>query len=149
MHKSVYIICSFLFLTVFCNHPNEQSANGADTFSVEEPVYEKTSESFNDTTFQELPQTGQASFYAGRFHGRATASGEIYDSARYTAAHRTLPFGTKVKVTNIKNDKSVVVTINDRGPHHKNRIIDLSEAAARRLNFINRGTTKVRLEAAE
>lgn len=149
MPKPVLIVCSLFFLFSFCNQPERQEANGEGTFQAAEPAYEKMSENFNSSNFQELPQTGQASYYAGQFHGRITASGEVYDSARYTAAHRTLPFGTKVKVTNLKNDKKIVVTINDRGPHHKNRIIDLSEAAARRLNFLERGTTKVRLEEAE
>ena len=135
----------------FCNHSDEQEANGPDNLleEVEEPTYQKVSERFNDANIQQLPQTGQASFYANRFQGRLTASGEVYDTASFTAAHLTLPFGTKLKVTNLRNDKSVVVTVNDRGPHHKNRIIDLSKAAASKLGFINRGTTKVRIEEAE
>src|SRR5262245_47378546 len=74
--------------------------------------------------------TGTASFYAHRFHGHKTASGEIYDENELTAAHRTLPFGTQVRVTNLKNDRSVVVTVNDRGPHNRHRLIDLSRHAA-------------------
>lgn len=101
---------------------------------------------YNVTELYQLPQEGQASFYASRFHGRATASGEPYDSTALTAAHRSLPFGTRVKVTNLRNKKSVIVTINDRGPFHRKRIIDVSKAAARKLDFVNRGLTRVRIE---
>ncbi len=91
-------------------------------------------------------QTGEASFYARRFEGRRTASGERYDGDKLTAAHRTLPFGTRVRVTNLANDESVVVTVNDRGPHRKGRVIDLSRKAARELGFIADGTAQVSLQ---
>ena len=90
--------------------------------------------------------TGTASFYAHHFHGHKTASGEIYDENELTAAHRTLPFGTQVRVTNLKNDRSVVVTVNDRGPHNRHRVIDFSRHAADLLGFVSAGTTRVRLE---
>ena len=83
--------------------------------------------------------TGHASYYAAKFDGRKTANGEIFSNKKLTAAHRTLPFGTIVKVTNVKNNKSVVVRINDRGPYAKNRIIDLSHAAADSLGIIHAG----------
>ena len=89
---------------------------------------------------------GLASFYADRFEGRPTASGEPYRKNEYTAAHRTLPFGTRVMVTNTRNDKSVIVRINDRGPHVKRRIIDVSRAAAEELDFIKEGVTQVSLK---
>lgn len=92
-------------------------------------------------------QVGVASWYGGKFHGRKTASGEIYDQNRMTAAHRTLPFGTKVEVTNLRNGRSVVVTINDRGPFIKGRIIDVSRRAAGKLGFRNQGITRVRVRA--
>ena len=91
-------------------------------------------------------QTGKASFYADRFEGSPTASGEKYKASKMTAAHKTLPFGTKVRVTNLANNASVVVTINDRGPYVEGRIIDISKAAAERLSFFNQGTAEVRLE---
>lgn len=94
-------------------------------------------------------EEGIASFYADSFHGSNTASGETYDKGALTAAHRTLPFDTKVKVTNLDNDRSVVVRINDRGPHAEGRIIDLSGAAARKLKMVETGTAKVRLEIYE
>lgn len=91
-------------------------------------------------------QTGKASFYADKFEGTPTASGEKYRHNRMTAAHKSLPFGTKVKVTNIANNKSVEVTINDRGPYVEGRVIDLSKSAAEKLGFVNQGLADVRLE---
>ena len=91
-------------------------------------------------------QEGEASYYADALHGNKTASGVPYDKNAMTAAHRTLPFGTKVKVTYLKTGKSVEVVINDRGPHVKGRIIDLSRAAARVLGLIEDGHGEVRLE---
>jgi len=90
--------------------------------------------------------TGTASFYAHHFHGHKTASGQVYDENELTAAHRTLPFGTQVRVTNLKNDRSVVVTVNDRGPHNRHRVIDVSRHAADLLGFVSAGTTRVRLQ---
>src|SRR5262245_54031999 len=90
-------------------------------------------------------QTGEASWYGERHHGHRTASGEIYDMTRLTAAHPSLPMGSKVLVTNLKNGKSVEVRINDRGPHVNGRIIDLSYAAAKELGALSRGTIPVRL----
>ncbi len=91
-------------------------------------------------------QTGKASYYADKFEGQPTASGEKYKASKLTAAHRTLPFGTKVKVTNLANNEFVVVTINDRGPFIEGRVIDVSKTAAERLSFFNQGTADVRLE---
>lgn len=91
-------------------------------------------------------QVGVASYYAHEFHGRRTASGERFDMRAMTAAHATLPFGTRVRVTNLDNGKEVEVRINDRGPFRKERIIDLSLAAARKLGMVGPGTARVRLE---
>ena len=92
------------------------------------------------------PEVGIASYYSETLHGRRTASGERYDMRALTAAHPTLPFGSRVRVTNLANGRSVVVRINDRGPNVEKRVIDLSYAAARELQFIDQGTTRVRLE---
>jgi rare lipoprotein A len=94
-------------------------------------------------------QSGKASFYADKFEGTSTASGEKYKHSKLTAAHKTLPFGTKVRVTNLANDKSVEVTINDRGPYVEERIIDLSRAAAEELGFVNNGLADVRIEVTD
>jgi len=91
-------------------------------------------------------ETGLASWYGHPYHGRASASGEIYDMEQMTAAHRTLPFGTLVRVHDLDNDKSVEVRINDRGPFVDGRVIDLSHAAARAIGMIGPGTARVRLE---
>jgi rare lipoprotein A len=91
-------------------------------------------------------QRGLATFYGGEHQGGPTASGERFDKRRLTAAHRTLPFGTRVRVTNTRNGRSVEVRINDRGPYGHGRIIDLSEAAARRLDMIDAGVVPVIVE---
>ncbi len=91
-------------------------------------------------------QTGKASFYADKFEGHPTASGEKYKHNKLTAAHKTLPFGTMVRVTNLANNSTVDVEINDRGPYVDGRIIDLSRSAAEKLGFINLGIADVKLE---
>lgn len=91
-------------------------------------------------------QSGEASWYGPDFHGKLTSNKEIYDMYDMTAAHNSLPFGTYVMVTNLNNGKSVIVRINDRGPFVKNRIIDLSYAAALALDMVVTGTAPVRLE---
>ena len=91
-------------------------------------------------------EVGYASYYSKKFKGRRTASGEIFDPMKLTAAHRKLPFGTLVKVTNLENHKSVIVRINDRGPFIKGRIIDLSYKAALKIGLVSKGVAKVKLE---
>src|SRR5262249_22318315 len=91
-------------------------------------------------------ETGLASWYGHPHNGRATASGEVYDMEKLTAAHRTLPFGTRVRVTAVQSGRSVEVRINDRGPFVEDRILDVSRAAARRLGLIGPGKALVRLE---
>ena len=92
-------------------------------------------------------EKGEASWYGGNFHGRKTANGEIYDMHALTAAHKTLPFNTWVKVTNLSNNREVQVRINDRGPFAYNRIIDLSYTAAKKLNLVGPGKAPVLVEA--
>lgn len=98
------------------------------------------------TIYAQITEVGLASFYADKFDGKTTASGEIFRQNKLTAAHRTLPFGTVVKVTNLDNNLSVEVTINDRGPFVEKRIIDLSKAAAEKLKYVSNGTASVKLE---
>ena len=90
-------------------------------------------------------QTGLASYYADSYVGKATANGEIYSQTKLTAAHQSLPFGTRVAVTNLSNGKQVVVTINDRGPFVKKRIIDLNKKAAGEIGMLGQGVTKVKI----
>jgi rare lipoprotein A len=103
--------------------------------------------SIKSKTGVDTPETGIAIFYSDEMQGKAVTSGEKYDKDALTAAHRTLPLGTMVKVTNLKNNKSVVVKVNDRGPHGSNkRIIDLSRRAAQELDMIQDGKAQVRVE---
>ena len=92
---------------------------------------------------------GVSSFYAEDFHGKLTANGEVYDMYGLTAAHKTLPLNTIVRVTNISNEKSLILRINDRGPYVKGRILDCSYGAAKKLGFVNDGTTEVKIEVIE
>lgn len=93
-----------------------------------------------------LKQQGVASYYSDRFHGRKTASGDRYDKSAMTGAHRSLPLGSKVRVTNLGNGKSVVIEINDRGPWAGKRLLDMSRRAAQDLGMISSGVAKVQLE---
>lgn len=110
------------------------------------------------TTLRTVPPTangravtyeGMASYYAHDFHGKKTANGEEYDMNGFTAAHRSFPFGTKVRVTNLENRKSCVVRVNDRGPFKLERIMDLSLGAAQALDMMKSGTARVRLDVVE
>ena len=93
--------------------------------------------------------TGVSSFYAEDFHGKLTANGEVYDMYGVTAAHKTLPLNTVCRVTNLANNKSLILRINDRGPYIKGRILDCSYGAAKKLDFIKEGTTNVKIEVIE
>ncbi|MGI9581179.1 septal ring lytic transglycosylase RlpA family protein [Chryseobacterium sp. RRHN12] len=101
--------------------------------------------SFTNNTL-DAKKTSYASYYHDKFNGRKTASGEIFDNSKFTAANRTLPFGTNVKVTNLRNGKEVIVRINDRGPYHSSRSLDMSKAAFDEIGDINRGTIPVEYE---
>jgi rare lipoprotein A len=111
------------------------------------PVAAKTSKTAKKSTKPESRpyQVGNASWYGKQFHGRTTASGEDFDMFELTAAHRKLPLGTFVKVTNLKNGKWIIVRVNDRGPYVGDRIMDLSYSAARMLNFRD-GVERVRID---
>lgn len=102
-----------------------------------------STQAFNQISYKKI---GMASFYHDNFNGKKTANGEIFNQQKLTCAHRTFPFGTRIKVTNINNDKSVLVRVNDRGPYAKSRIIDLTRAAAQKLGFTHDGETIVLLE---
>lgn len=91
-------------------------------------------------------EEGKASYYSNKLHGRKMANGQPYNRHRLSAAHRTLPFGTKVKVTNLQTNKSVKLKITDRGPFVKGRVIDLSEAAAKRLDYLDAGIAPVKVK---
>lgn len=102
---------------------------------------------YTDTNAEVLTiMYGKASYYGSEFDGRSTSSGDTFSNQKYSAAHKSLPFGTMVKVTNINNNKSVIVKINDRGPYVAGRVIDLSRIAAEQLDMIRSGVIDVKLE---
>lgn len=101
--------------------------------------------SFTNNTL-DAKKTSYASYYHDKFNGRKTASGEIFSNSKFTAANRTLPFGTNIKVTNLNNGKQVIVKINDRGPFHASRALDISKAAFDEIGDINHGTIPVEYE---
>jgi rare lipoprotein A len=124
---------------------NAISRPGSETRQRPVPVEEsaKTKNGFKDGP---APITGDASWYGPGFVGRKTASGAIFDDAKLTAAHKTIPLGSRAKVTNLKNGKTIEVEINDRGPYIDGRILDLSHAAARALDMVHVGVTRVQIE---
>ena len=100
----------------------------------------------NAQSIQNQIDSGYATFYAKRFENRKTSNGDVFSNEKHTCAHRTLPFGTKVLVTRLDNDKTTVVVVNDRGPHVKRNLIDLSQIAAKDLEMISLGRARVRIE---
>ncbi|MFN3393199.1 MAG: septal ring lytic transglycosylase RlpA family protein [Candidatus Thermochlorobacter sp.] len=136
----------------FTSSASASSASEARTVSSAQPTRSAPNSPAPSTTELSgsqivLCEEGIASYYAAQFHGRRTSSGEIFDVNAMTAAHLNLPFGTRVRVTNLSNNKSVIVRINDRlPPNNKGRIIDLSPAAARQIEMIQAGVVKVRVE---
>ena len=114
-------------------------------------LQKKTLDPKSFKTMKRVPKviTGISSYYGTDFHGKLTANGEVYDMYGLTAAHKTLPLNTIVRVTNLSNNKSLILRINDRGPYIKGRILDCSYGAAKKLGFIAQGTTKVRIELIE
>src|SRR3954471_17229351 len=126
------LVCTALAVAFACAHP-ETRREPPEAVEREAPRHGRL-------------QTGVASFYGGEFEGRRTASGAIYRGRRMTCAHRTLPFGTVLRVTDVESRKSVVVEVNDRGPYAKGRIVDLSMAAAQKLGIVDRGLARVTVE---
>lgn len=112
----------------------------------EEPSVIEKLNTVASQTVRKFSQTGMASWYGRQFHGRKTASGETFDMNALTAAHRSLPLNCYIRVTNNNNGKSVVVKVNDRGPFHGNRVLDLSYGAAKQLGITNSGVAKVSIE---
>lgn len=135
----VRVLCSLqLIFSAFSCSSNIRYAT-----KTEQPVYKSSLESgfYVGQSF-----TGVSSYYGPKFHGKLTANGEVFDMYKSTAAHRFLPFETLVRVTNLENNKSVVVHINDRGPFVDDRILDLSYGAAKKIDMIETGIANVKLE---
>lgn len=139
MHKALLFF--IIFITVSCySYPR---------YGKKEKVGYKTTSPNGKVTKHRTVINGITSFYADDFHGKITANGETYDMYGLTAAHKTLPFNTLVKVTNIDNKRSITLRINDRGPYAKGRILDCSYGAAVKLDFVANGTAKVKIEVIE
>jgi len=120
-------------------------SNGKKNLKNPKSLFTKSKRKFNHRKIM----NGISSFYAEDFHGKLTANGEVYDMYGLTAAHKTLPLNTICRVTNNSNGKSLILRINDRGPYIKGRILDCSYGAAKKLDFINQGTTNVKIEVIE
>ena len=141
--------CFFIlnaFLVLFIPSKVISQTDSAEKWNI---TFHFTDTICNDTVY--IPrftftETGIASFYGTGFHGKRTSSGEIFDKNKMTAAHKNLPLGTYVKVTNLSNNQWVIVKINDRMPQSNKRAIDLSEAAAKKIGYYLAGLTKVRIE---
>lgn len=131
------------------NQINKQETKKITTKKVSATTYRvkgKKYTTLSSDKAKDLTQTGLASWYGPGFHGKKTANGEIYNQNALTAAHKTLPLSSKVKVTNLENNKTVTLRVNDRGPYYGNRILDLSKEAARKLGVLPKGIAKIRLQ---
>src|SRR5262249_10913442 len=147
MNRVLSILAAALFLAAnvgAATVPNHQQPNNKPSAIPMAPNAAKTTQKTTKAAKKPF-QVGTASWYGKQFHGKTTASGEDFDMFEFTAAHRTLPLGTFVKVTNLKNGKWIIVRVNDRGPYVGDRIMDLSYSAARMLNFRD-GVERVRLD---
>ena len=139
------IVIAVAFLFNACSITN--FTNTQDYQIIEDkPQNKRNYSKLSKSQIKHLKQVGIASYYGPKWNGRRTANGEILDLNKLTAAHKSLPFNTLVKVTNLETGKSIVVRINDRGPYVSGRIIDLTDSAARELGILKKGIAKVKLE---
>jgi rare lipoprotein A len=132
--KTILLICTILLLNN-CSPSARFSSNLSPSQKPTSNEYEEDGVIY-----------GESSYYADKFHGRKTANGEIFDMYKKTAAHKTLPFNTMLEVTNLENNKSVIVRVNDRGPFVGDRILDLSYGAAREIDMISSGVVEVKIK---
>ena len=155
LSKTLFLSANLSLISISLFNSNVEAKNQTDIFPQTIKSFDINSNKSVDSS-QVVPRrnqfllanslSGEASWYGPGFHGRLTANGERYDQNAMTAAHKSLRFGTKVKVTNLNNGKSVIVRINDRGPYIDGRIIDVSAAAARSLDMISSGVAPVRVD---
>ncbi len=138
---SILLLCLAVANLTACSSAPKSKVRGTNPYTVRGDKY------YPLQTGEGYDETGMASWYGPGFHGKKTANGERYNQNALTAAHKLLPLGTVVKVTNLENDKSVVLRVNDRGPFKYDRIIDVSRRAAHKLDMHEQGTAKVRVEA--
>lgn len=148
--KSKILIYTIIISSTFFNCSNAPRYHKSD-YTVLNKTSKKVSKSGKENKSKGHRKIikGISSFYAEDFHGKLTANGEVYDMYGLTAAHKTMPLNTICRVTNLENNKSLILRINDRGPYIKGRILDCSYGAAKKLDFINQGTTKVKIEVIE
>lgn len=169
MKKLLTIFLALITTVVFANTNNAKNKGSSQSSNVKADIIKEIIQKtyIDDEVFKSLEelkkdqpnnvdtdvsrdfthyQAGTASYYGEKWNGRRTSNGEVFNTNLLTAAHRSLPFGTIVRVTNQSNGRSVIVRINDRGPFKKGRVIDLSKAAFESIESINRGLTKVKLE---
>ncbi|XQE66480.1 septal ring lytic transglycosylase RlpA family protein [Pseudomonas sp. P3C3] len=147
MHKIATFILPLVLLAGCASKPLERQLETPAPAPQPAPVAKAPTPPAKPRPEPSYQAQGKASYYASRHHGRRTASGERLNNNALTAAHRELPFGTQVRVTNLSNERSVVVRITDRGPHGRGRLIDLSQAAARQLDMLRAGVATVRVES--
>jgi len=145
---SALLVCGIASAASNLDAVSPKSGSPSPNSSIKAPRSEKA-KVFKTAAKSTKVQVGTASWYGKQFHGRQTASGDTYDMFQFTAAHRTLPLGTLVKVTNLRNGKWVVVKVNDRGPYVGHRVMDVSYGAAQMMGFRQRGLEKVKLEVIE
>ncbi|MCD6654211.1 MAG: septal ring lytic transglycosylase RlpA family protein [Sulfurovum sp.] len=147
MYRVIYwfaLLCSVsLFFAGCSKSPKPHAKQTVTKDSLDAVAYDEKNYRVDEKAKIEI---GNASYYATCMSGRRTASGEICNLGLHTAAHRTLPFGTMIRVTMLQNGKSVIAKVNDRGPHSKGRVVDLSLAAARKIGMIRAGIAKVKVE---
>ena len=139
-----YILSLILFFLVFSCTPSPRY-----TPDKTKTIVKKSGKKTKTYDRSKKVLKGISSYYGPKFHGKLTANGEVYDMYGLTAAHKTLPLNTIVRVTNLSNDKSLILRINDRGPYVGDRILDCSYGAAKKLDFVQSGTTDVRIEVIE
>ncbi len=139
-----YIFSLILFFIVFSCTPSPRY-----TPDKTKAIIKKTGKKTKKYDRSKKVLKGISSYYGPKFHGKLTANGEVFDMYGLTAAHKTLPLNTIVRVTNLSNDKSLILRINDRGPYVGDRILDCSYGAAKKLDFVQSGTTDVRIEVIE
>ena len=144
MRKNNLILLNLVIVCAYC--ATMQAQDTSPSHSSHEVPKQDSLEQKSSIDSISFPLKGKASYYGSEFNGRKTANGEIYDETAMTAAHRTLPFGTVLRVTNVRNRLSVIVRINDRGPFHPERILDLSKSAAEELDLIRYGVTEIEAE---
>jgi rare lipoprotein A len=146
--KLLNIFC-FLFIFHCSSAPRYTSGKSKNIPSAKNTTNKTSLNTKSSFSKHRKTMKGVSSFYAEDFHGKLTANGEIYDMYGLTAAHKTLPLNTIVRVTNIFNNKSLILRINDRGPYVKGRILDCSYGAAKKLEFVNEGTAEVKIDVIE